>query len=177
FRVDSPQTTRPGRRGARAAAGSRLMRLLYLSADPGVPVLGHKGASVHVRAMVRAFAVAGAEVVVASPRVAFEGEPLEARATLAEIEPVQPKSIRDEAGLRTAVERQTEAILALAAESSVDAIYERLSLFSVGGVEAALSLGIPHVLEVNAPLRIEAARFRSLPHPQLAMQLEGTVLE
>ena len=25
------------------------MRLLYLCCDPGIPVLGHKGASVHVR--------------------------------------------------------------------------------------------------------------------------------
>jgi glycosyltransferase involved in cell wall biosynthesis len=33
------------------------------------------------------------------------------------------------------------------------------------------------VLEVNAPLRTEAARFRTLPHPGLAAELERDVLE
>jgi len=40
------------------------MRLLYVSADPGVPILGHKGASVHVRELVSAFAAGGAVVTV-----------------------------------------------------------------------------------------------------------------
>ncbi len=153
------------------------MRLLYLSSDPGVPVLGQKGASVHVRAMVSAFAAAGANVVVASPRVSFEGERLDAGATLVEIEPVLSKSIRDEALLRDAVARQAERIVEVATVFSVDAIYERFALFGVGGVLAAHALGIPHVLEVNAPLRAEAARFRTLPHPGFAAELERVVLE
>ncbi len=153
------------------------MRLLYLSTDPGVPVLGHKGASVHVRAIVAAVAAAGADVLVASPRVAFEGEPLEAPATLVEIVPVLPKAFADERSLRDAVERQADDVLALAADLAVDAVYERFALFSVAGVRAASALGIPHVLEVNAPLRDEAARFRSLPHPETAAALEREVLE
>ena len=44
------------------------MRLLYLSADPGVPVLGHKGASVHVRALVCALAAKGVSVVLGLSR-------------------------------------------------------------------------------------------------------------
>ena len=62
------------------------MRLLYLSADPGVPVLGRKGASVHLREMVRAFEAAGARVVVLSPRIAPEGERLPGTVELHEIE-------------------------------------------------------------------------------------------
>jgi glycosyltransferase involved in cell wall biosynthesis len=153
------------------------MRLLYLSSDPGVPVLGQKGASVHVRAIVSAFAAAGAKVVVASPRIAFEGERLHASAALAEIEPVLPKSTPDEGLLRSAVARQAESIVEVATSFSVDAIYERFALFSLGGVEAARALGIPHVTEVNAPLRAEAARFRTLPHPGLAAEVERMVLE
>src|SRR5207253_2101053 len=60
------------------------MRLLYLSADPGVPVLGHKGASVHVREMVAALSGLGARVTVASPRVGPEGDELESPAQLGE---------------------------------------------------------------------------------------------
>ncbi len=152
------------------------MRLLYLSTDPGVPVLGHKGASVHVRAMVGALAAAGVEVVVASPRIAFEGERLHPAATLVEIAPVLPKSLARERSLRSAIERQACEIAALAAALGVDAVYERLALFSNGGVRTAEALGVPHALEVNAPLSAEAARFRSLPHPDIAVELEREVL-
>ena len=43
-------------------------RILYLSADRGVPVRGFKGASVHVRSMVKAFRRLGAEVLILSAR-------------------------------------------------------------------------------------------------------------
>ena len=43
------------------------MRILYVSSDFGVPVYGHKGASIHLRAMAQAFSAAGHEVVVWSP--------------------------------------------------------------------------------------------------------------
>jgi glycosyltransferase involved in cell wall biosynthesis len=153
------------------------MRVLYLSADPGVPVLGHKGASVHVRALVEALAAAGAEVAVASPRIAFEGEQLEAAAALVQIEPVLPKTYANEALLRGAVDRQAEQIADLASGLAVDAVYERFSLFSDGGVRAAGLLGVPHLLEVNAPLREEALRFRTLPHSRLAEAIERAVLD
>jgi glycosyltransferase involved in cell wall biosynthesis len=151
------------------------MRLLYLSADPGVPILGHKGASVHVRALVKAFAEERVEVVVASPRVAFEGDGLQTAATLVSIDPVLPKAHSGEASLREAVQRQAGQIVDLAARLEVDAVYERFSLFSHGGVDAASSLGVLHALEVNAPLRAEAARFRTLPHPALAEAIERDV--
>ena len=153
------------------------MRLLYLSTDPGVPVLGHKGASVHVRAVVSGLVAAGLEVVVASPRVAFEGELLGADATLTRISPVLPKTFADAPSLIGAVDSQTEEVLTLASELAADAIYERLALFSAAGVRAAETLAIPHVLEVNAPLTNEAARFRSLPHPDVALALEREALE
>jgi len=42
------------------------MKILYLCSDLGVPVLGRKGAAVHVRALVAAFTRAGHKVVLAS---------------------------------------------------------------------------------------------------------------
>ncbi len=151
------------------------MRLLYLSADPGVPLLGHKGASVHVRELVSALVTEGADVVVASPRVGFEGERLEVPAFLVEIDPVLPKEHAGAESLREAVDRQAAQILELARLHAVGAVYERFSLFSDGGVRAARELGIPHVLEVNAPLRDEALRFRTLPHEEEAEAIERDV--
>jgi len=151
------------------------MRLLYLSADAGVPVLGHKGASVHVREMARALTDAGAAVVVASPRVAPEGDALEAHVELAEVPAVAQGPEADEPAVRAAIDAQTERIADLARSRGIEAICERHSLLSRAGVRAARALGLSHVLEVNSPLREEAARFRSLPHPALAAAVESEV--
>ena len=43
------------------------MRILYICPDLGIPVLGRKGASVHVRSLSNAFARAGHSVVLAAP--------------------------------------------------------------------------------------------------------------
>lgn len=151
------------------------MRVLYLSADPGVPMLGHKGASVHVRELVSAMAAAGATVMVVSPRIGAETDILPAPIELVSIEPVLPREHADASSLLRAVARQAGQIHTIAERFGADAIYERFSLFSDGGVNAAQALGIPHVLEVNAPLREEALRYRTLPHAQLAATIERRV--
>ena len=149
------------------------MRLLYLTADPGVPVLGHKGASVHVRELATALSHIGAEVAIASPRIEPAGDSIDSRIELLPIPRVAlDASARD---LRTALEAQRSAVLEHARRFDAEAIYERFSLFSDAGVEAAAALRIPHVLEVNAPLREEARRFRTLPHPALAGEIERAV--
>jgi glycosyltransferase involved in cell wall biosynthesis len=57
-----------------------------------------------------------------------------------------------------------------------DVIYERYSLFAYGGIELARRLGIPHVLEVNAPLTHEAATYRELILRRTAEALEREIL-
>ena len=151
------------------------MRVLYLSADPGVPILGHKGASVHVRELVSGMAAAGATVTVVSPRIGAEGEVLPVPVDLMAIEPVLPREHANASELLGAVARQTAEIRRIAERLDADAVYERFSLFSDGGVEVAGALGIPHVLEVNAPLREEALRYRTLPHASLAATIERRV--
>jgi glycosyltransferase involved in cell wall biosynthesis len=149
------------------------MRLLYLTCDPGVPVLGHKGASVHVREMVDAFAAAGASVLVASPRIEPDGNEPSSSAELVHIDPVRPARYQSVASLRKAIAAQTRRVQQIARQHGAEAIYERMSLFGASGVRAARLLGLPHVLEMNAPLCDEARRFRSLPHPREATRLEA----
>ena len=149
------------------------MRLLFLSCDLGIPVLGHKGASVHVRELARALSGLGAEVAIASPRIEPLGDVLDPSVELVPIPPLSPKA--SEADLRSGLELQREAVVKAARSFAAGAIYERYSLFGDAGVQAAGELGIPHVLEVNAPLRAEAHRFRTLPHPRLAADIERTV--
>jgi len=151
------------------------MRLLYLTADLGVPVLGHKGASVHVRELARALARLGVEVAIASPRTEPAGDSLDAPIALLPLPHVAPEATELE--LCMALEGQRAAVLEHARAFGAEAIYERYSLFGDAGVEAAAALGIPHVLEVNAPLREEAQRFRSLRHPVLASEIERRVFQ
>ena len=150
------------------------MRILYLSADPGVPVLGHKGASIHVRELAHAMSQCGATVTIASPRTGQEGASLRGDVTLVSIPRVLPKQLT-EASLAGAMAEQTADVERVAREQHPDVIYERFSLFTVAGVRAASRLGVPHVLEVNAPLRTEAARFRTLPHADAAACAEQEV--
>ena len=44
------------------------MNILYLSADSGIPVRGHKGAAVHIRAMCEAFVALGHHVTLVTAR-------------------------------------------------------------------------------------------------------------
>ena len=149
------------------------MRLLFLSCDPGIPVLGHKGASVHVRELARALAQLGTDVVIASPRIEPMGDVLDAPVELVPIPRLMSEATAAE--LRAGLKRQREAVLDVARSVAAEAIYERYSLFGGVGLETAIRLGIPHVLEVNAPLRAEARRFRTLPHPGVAADIERIV--
>jgi glycosyltransferase involved in cell wall biosynthesis len=112
-------------------------RLAYLCSDPGIPLRAHKGASVHFREFGQALMQAGARLhaFVAKLGDAPVGEDLRASHAMA---------------------------TAIATRGPFDAVYERLSLFGVAGLAYAQSAGVPLLVEVNAPLWDEAARFRDL---------------
>jgi glycosyltransferase involved in cell wall biosynthesis len=65
-----------------------------------------------------------------------------------------------------------EAALALARASRVDFVYERYALFNYAGIRLARELGVPHLLEVNAPLAYEQEKMRGLEMKELARDLE-----
>jgi len=155
------------------------MNILYLCADRGIPVRGHKGAAVHVRAMCDAFAEAGHQVTLLTPRFGVEEGPMP-RAELIKV-PLPPcgKHNLDEAVRRDRQSQAYNAVLYAAAleimnEREIDVIYERYSLWSDVGARLSRETGRPFVLEVNAPLCEEAARYRTLSDLGLARQVEAT---
>jgi glycosyltransferase involved in cell wall biosynthesis len=149
------------------------VRILYISTDFGVPVLGFKGASVHIRELTDALAELGHEVVVMTPNV---GEGNTTRAQVVHVAaphlppPVAPTLCRLGApwGRGKQLERETRelyynveflrAAQRLAAQWHPDLVYERYALFGLAGSMLARRLGLPHLLEVNAPLRLERRR-------------------
>lgn len=106
------------------------LRIAQLCADRGIAPGGTKGASSHLRGMVRGFQALGHEVVTYAARGAEGDFPA----------PVRP----------------LEALLG----AEADLIYERYSLAHLSGLRQARARGIPLVLEVNAPLVLEAQRYR-----------------
>lgn len=149
-----------------------MSRVLYVSADPGVPVLGHKGASVHVRALAAAFDALGHEVKVASPRVEAAENELPETIELVELPAVVPKDAPDERTLAVRARELEDACVGLAREWQPDLVYERYALATAAGAAVRAATGAPLVVEVNAPLRAEAERFRTLRHEPVARDAE-----
>ena len=153
------------------------MRILYLCADFGIPIRGYKGASVHVREMVAALRTHGHEVVVASPNLG-EGNGIADGTCLHAVELDRlsegawklGRMLRRRSGSRLPNELREAAYngtllragSALVRELRPDAIYERYSLLNLSGLLLARLWGLPHLLEVNAPLRLERARTKGL---------------
>lgn len=170
------------------------MKILYLNFDRGIPVLGDKGASVHVREFVRAAAALGHEVVLICARLG--GGNAHPPVSIIELAPQSSKSSVDLLAQHLGAEIPgTDAAVAsselakLAYDRSVaqrvlsvleddiafqpDFIYERHALFSNAGARIAACLGCPRILEVNAPLVDEQKRFRGIQLESIARRLEA----
>jgi alpha-maltose-1-phosphate synthase len=149
------------------------MRLAYLSTDPGIVYGGTKGAAVHVAEVSGALAGAGAQVLLAVCSATGEGRPPDG-VTLELLPGPGKRSTADE---RLAAEpERAEWLRERLAEFGAGALYERLALHSAAGSAAARALGIPHLVELNAPLLDEAARYRRLDRGDDAERLERAVL-
>ncbi|MGB0383542.1 MAG: glycosyltransferase [Ardenticatenaceae bacterium] len=164
------------------------MNILYLCADRGIPVRGHKGAAVHVRAMSDAFVRGGHGLTILTPRLGLKDGPVPSGELIRV--PLPPReggrgkgdSDLDEALARDRQSQAYNEVLLAAAreligERDFDFIYERYSLWSDVGARLSRETGLPLVLEVNAPLCEEAARYRHLSDGNLAAQVEASQFE
>jgi glycosyltransferase involved in cell wall biosynthesis len=136
------------------------MRIAYVCADPGVPVFGRKGCSVHVQEMLHALQRHGASVDVFAARV--DGAPPSGLEPL-EIHHLTPVNDGDPASHAAAIAGLNNELAGLLDRAGpYDFIYERYSLWSCAAMEYAAAAGIPGLLEVNAPLIEEQATYRGL---------------
>ncbi len=136
------------------------MRVAYVCADPGVPVFGCKGASVHVQEVVSALIRLGATVKLFAS--ATGGEMLSGLDNMEFYElPNWPKGDQKE-GERSVQSANKLMRSMLELTGPFDLVYERYSLWSYAGMEYANYIGVPGLLEVNAPLIEEQKRYRKL---------------
>ncbi|WP_130011432.1 glycosyltransferase family 4 protein [Serinicoccus sediminis] len=164
-----------------------MTRVAYVCADPGIPVFGTKGASVHIQEIVRAWRRRGAEVEVYAVRL---GDPDHVPADLADLVvhhvPVGtveehrpgdraalgdavcgaglPREVGPAARREVAQRRAAAEIARRVVAAAPDVVYERYSLFSTVLHLARGGLGgrVRTVLEVNAPLIDEQREHRVL---------------
>ena len=153
------------------------MKILYLCADRGIPIRGHKGAAIHVRALTNAFSQIGHSVTLLTPNPGPADGPSPSADIVAVPLPRPPEGSADEAAAREGQAREYASILADAARAQIarrnfDFIYERYSLWSNTGARLTRETGLPLVLEVNAPLRLEAAHYRTMSDPEAAARIE-----
>ncbi len=183
------------------------MNIAYLSADFGVHIFGYKGASIHVREMVAALRQAGHALWVVSPAIGTTegGEKLEQldesihawqkNATLQLVPPDERhlqllrelEAVDKTFGMKTRVRHELRNVLynltlheqlrdKLRAWQ-IDFIYERYALFNNAGIRLARELGVPHLLEVNAPLADEQEKMRGLEMKDLARAAERYIYQ
>ena len=172
------------------------MKILYLSADLGIPVLGRKGASVHVRSLVAALGRAGHSVAVATPsrhESPWE-DPARLEASLLHLPPgaagaaacravaAFDKALRTESSLPRELQRLLynqdllRQLLRRFEGEPPDFIYERASLYTVAGVCLARELEVPLLVELNAPLALEQSTYRAPRLGELAAEAERWTL-
>ena len=143
------------------------MRIAYICCDPGIPVFGTKGASVHIQEVVRELRAAGHEVVLYALR---SGEHVPA--DLADLE-LHLEAVADVAPAEReqAQVRAAQRIASRVIADGADLVYERYSLFSTALADITAATGVPGILEVNAPLIDEQRRHRSLVDASGAAQV------
>jgi glycosyltransferase involved in cell wall biosynthesis len=165
------------------------MRIAYLLADYGVPVFGRKGASVHTRELINALAGLGHEVTVLAARRAdsdgsLKAEVIEVRRlihylwaiiAILKMERLSALAV-EQLSIRTSADI-LERLRRLHARKPFDCIYERYSLWSTAGVEAAEALHIPCLVELNSPLLFEEQRYRRLMLVSQAKVVETEVIQ
>ena len=136
------------------------MRIAYVCLDPGIPVFGTKGASVHIQEVVREYRRRGHDVTVYATRRGSNVPD-----DLAELRIVDvPITTRDEEERERAQQAASASVSDMVRAGGYDLVYERYSLFSTVIAEC----GVPGILEVNAPLIDEQRTHRVLVDEQAA---------
>ena len=167
------------------------MRIAYICSDVGIPVFGAKGASVHLRAVVEALQSLGHTVKVFSPAidpdgavaadstfqaVNYEGITANVSKSVAQDVP-EPDHLAAEYSRLLFNEYLQRTIAPALERFQPDCIYERYSLFGYAGAEISERLGIPLLLEVNAPLTIEQQKYRRLVLKGTAEEIETRLFQ
>jgi glycosyltransferase involved in cell wall biosynthesis len=168
----------------------RPLRIGYLCSDVDIALFGNEGCSVKIREFTDALVEAGHDVFIVC---SWLGDGIE-RDTKARVYHIEPKGLdgviwkhleRETLVENDQLERDLRSIMinlwlkqevaSLFRREAPDLLYECYSLFGYGGVDIARQLGIPLVLEINAPLCQEQAGYEKFPFTRTAEAMEPEI--
>lgn len=136
------------------------MRIAYVCADPGVPVFGDKGCSLHVQEVMRVFVERGDSVDLFAVRLGGDA-PKDLRTV--RVHSVLARKANGVADREKSLQEVNASFSHhLTEQGPFDLIYERHSLWSYGAAEYGTQHQCPVIVELNAPLITEQATHREL---------------
>lgn len=163
------------------------MRIAYVSLDPGIPWGSQRGSAIHALEFTRALAELGHEVRV----LAFSGDEKAAPpgVHVETLDTVVPETLVTAAShlqkdlfTNRLARRDVQILITMLIVAPIAtarlraykpaAIIERYALFATAGTLTAKELGVPSVLEINAPLSVEATRWRDHQLFEFSSRLE-----
>ena len=137
--------------------------------DPGVPVFGDKGCSIHVQEVLRSFLKISDEISLFTVNLGkrfiedLDGIKIHKIADL-------PKGDTENRELK-AISTNIDLRMELEKYGKFDLVYERYSLWSHSAIDYAKQNNIPSVLEINAPLIDEEKEHRKLINENTALNI------
>ena len=166
------------------------MKIAYICSDAEVQVLGHHGCSVHIREFTNALVDAGHDVFIVCNWLG-ESE-LSTKARVYQLNPSGKNKaawdslVDDPVVANHVLDRDLGSILwntwlqiegaAILEREKPDFIYERYALFGFGGLELRDRLGVPLILELNAPLCDQQVGYDKFPLIETARRLESQII-
>ena len=151
------------------------MKVAYICADPGIPVFGTKGASVHVQEVIKGMLKKGVEVVLFAQRLGGDVPEELKNIKIRKLDKLPKDSVEIRA--RAAIEANAKVEAMLESEGKFNMVYERYSLWSNAGMNFAKRHGCVGILEVNAPLIEEQKKHRELPFEEEAQKIAESVFK
>jgi len=147
------------------------MRVAYVCLDPGVPVFGRKGSSVHCQEVMRALQKRGFDIELFGTRLGDDVPPDLRRIRKHKIP--CPEGRHSHQREKALINLNPEVYRMLDNAEPFDLIYERYALWSFSAMRFAHERGIPGVLEVNSPLINEQKTYRKLHDESAAKHIRG----
>jgi len=127
------------------------MKIAYLCEDSQIPIMGVKGASIHIREVISALIKLGHEVFVITTNKGAKNHG-NGQYMIHEVSPFISKKLGSDIRMTFTSSKFYKKAKVIFNNVKPDLIYERYELYGSAGMKLAQKFNIPFILEVNAAL-------------------------
>ncbi|MDO9464860.1 MAG: glycosyltransferase family 4 protein [bacterium] len=127
------------------------MKISYICEDSQIPLMGVKGASIHIREVINALIKLNHEVFAITTNKGAKNHE-NGQYTIHEVSPFTSKKLGSDLRMTFTSSKLYKKARILFNNAKPDLIYERYELYGSAGMKLAQKFNIPFILEVNAAL-------------------------